>query len=174
MTFLSFNLVKGEPRYERLEAIRVNFTLFLLALISHFPRILVVEAEFDKGVFFLCKYVSQGLKYRKSYWKCTFCLGLLIQWGIILRWGLPSLGFMVAKAFWFPVNLSWRTRGAHGVYDHLPSMDWKRIRHKVCAFSNRILFIFNFFPARFQIEPAHPCYLVVSTVKTNNWVIAVT
>ena len=34
------NLVKGEPRYERLEAIRVSFSLFLFysRLISHFPR----------------------------------------------------------------------------------------------------------------------------------------
>ena len=63
------NLVKGEPRYERLEAIRVSFTLFLLA---HFPQILVVEAEFDKGIILLCKCVSRGLKYRKSGWKCTF------------------------------------------------------------------------------------------------------
>ena len=43
------DLVKGALRYERLDAIHVSFTFFLLNchLFSRFPRILVVEAEYD-------------------------------------------------------------------------------------------------------------------------------
>jgi hypothetical protein len=44
------DLVKGEPRYERLDAIHVSFTFSLFysswRSFSHFPRILVVEAKF--------------------------------------------------------------------------------------------------------------------------------
>ena len=62
------NLVRGEPRHEYLDAIHVSFHIFLIywRLFSHFPRILVVEAEFDSGIFLLCKCVSRGSKYRKS------------------------------------------------------------------------------------------------------------
>jgi hypothetical protein len=61
------NLVNGALRYERLDAIHVSFIfLFHWHLFSHFTRFLVVEAEFDKGVFLLCKNVSRGFKYRKS------------------------------------------------------------------------------------------------------------
>ena len=43
------NLVKGALQYEHLDAIYVSFTFFLFywRLFSHFPRILVVEAEYD-------------------------------------------------------------------------------------------------------------------------------
>jgi hypothetical protein len=35
--------------------------------------------------------------------------------------------------------------GVQGVRSQVLSMYWKRIRHKVCAFSNRSLFIFSMF-----------------------------
>ena len=67
------SLVKGEPRYERLDAIHVSFTLFLFYWLS-FSSNSLVEAEFDKRIILLCKCVSRKLKYRKSGRKLTFCL----------------------------------------------------------------------------------------------------
>jgi hypothetical protein len=49
-------------------------------------------------------------------------------------------------------------------------MDRKRIRHKICAFSNRSLFNFSvFFRHDFKLKQL---VLVVGTGKTNSWAIA--
>jgi hypothetical protein len=62
-------LVKGARQYNRIQAIHVSLSFFFLfywGMVSHFSRIRIVEAEFDKGIFLLFKYVSGRSKFRKS------------------------------------------------------------------------------------------------------------
>ena len=79
---------------------------YFIGTCSHLPGILVVEAEYDKGIILWCTCVSWGLrnKYWKSGWNRTFYLGLSLQWEILFRWDLRSLRSMVVNAFWFPEN----------------------------------------------------------------------